>query len=69
MQTSNSMPEYATSPLDIVMEIAQLHDASRSLLITASQAAKEQGHTYEQIGKASGVSTTQAWRRVNGVAA
>jgi len=63
------MPDTAMGPLDIVTEIAQLNEAARSLLITASRTAKEQGHTYEQIGQASGVSTTQAWRRVNGHAA
>lgn len=69
MQTSNSMPEPAMGPLEIVTEVAQLHDAARSLLISASRAAKEQGLTYEQIGKAQGVSKAQAWRRVNGHAA
>lgn len=69
MQISNSMPEPAMAPLEIVAEVAQLHDAAKSLLISASRAAKEQGHTYEDIGRAQGVSKAQAWRRVNGAAA
>ncbi|MFJ4286436.1 hypothetical protein ACIPY0_12395 [Paenarthrobacter nicotinovorans] len=66
MQPSNSMPGNATRPLEMVTEAAVLHDQSKALLIKASREAQAQGHTYEQIGKAQGVSKAQAWRRVNG---
>lgn len=69
MQISNSMPGNATRPLEMITEAAKLHDSTKALLIKASQEAQAAGHTYEQIGKAQGVSKAQAWRRVNGTGA
>jgi hypothetical protein len=60
------MPDNAIRPLEIVSQVARTHTETKALLIKASKEAKDQGHTYEQIGQASGVSTMQAWRRVNG---
>lgn len=69
MQISNSMPEDAIGPLAVVAEVAALNTAAKSLLITATKTAREQGHTLREIAEASNVSTTQVWRRVNGDAA